>query len=100
MAFQRLSFIALGKLEDFGKVVRPHEQVFEKPMLDRLNLERATAARFGLVFMLYEDPQGVAEQIITQPPHRSRWSISSMTRACGTGSLRSPPGTRSRRSRR
>jgi len=63
-AFQRLTFIALGKLEDFGKVVRPHEQVFEKPMLDRLNLERATSARFGLVFMLYEDPQGVADRII------------------------------------
>jgi uncharacterized protein (DUF1015 family) len=72
MAFQRLSFIALAKLEDFGKVVRPHEQVFEKPLLDRLSLERATAARFGLVFMLYEDPQRVAEQIIraaaTQEP--------------------------------
>ncbi len=65
-AFQRLSFIALARLEDFGKVVRPHEQVFEKPMLDRLNLERATAARFGLVFMLYEDPQGVADQIIAK----------------------------------
>ncbi len=64
VAFQRLSFIALGKLEDFGKVVRPHEQVFEKPMLDRLNLERATNAKFGLVFMLYEDPQGVADRII------------------------------------
>jgi uncharacterized protein (DUF1015 family) len=65
-AFQRLSFIALGKLEDFGKTVRPHEQVFEKPMLDRLNLERATAARFGLVFMLYEDPQDVADHLIAQ----------------------------------
>jgi uncharacterized protein (DUF1015 family) len=64
-AFQRLSFIALAKLEDFGKIVRPHEQVFEKPMLDRLNLERATAARFGLVFMLYDDPHGVADKIIT-----------------------------------
>ncbi len=72
MAFQRLTFIALGKLEDFGKTVRPHEQVFEKPMLDRLNLERATDAKFGLVFMLYEDPQGVADRIIekaaTQKP--------------------------------
>ena len=65
-AFQRLSFIALARLEDFGKVVRPHEQVFEKPVLDRLNLERATAARFGLVFMLYEDPQGVADRIIAK----------------------------------
>ncbi len=69
-SFQRLSFIALGKLEDFGKVVRPHEQVFEKPMLDRLNLERATAARFGLVFMLYEDPQGIADQIIARAATR------------------------------
>jgi len=66
VAFQRLSFIALGKLEDFGKTVRPHEQVFEKPMLDRLNLRRATKAYFGLVFMLYEDPKGVAEGIITR----------------------------------
>lgn len=72
VAFQRLSFIALGKLEDFGKTVRPHEQVFEKPLLDRLNLERATNAKFGLVFMLYEDPQGVADRIVekatTQKP--------------------------------
>jgi uncharacterized protein (DUF1015 family) len=72
VAFQRLSFIALGKLEDFGKTVRPHEQVFEKPVTDRLNLEKATKARFGLVFMLYEDPQGVADKVIekavTQKP--------------------------------
>jgi uncharacterized protein (DUF1015 family) len=66
VAFQRLSFIALGKLDDFGKVVRPHEQVFAKPLEDRLNLKRATAARFGLVFMLYEDPQGVADKLIAQ----------------------------------
>ena len=65
-AFQRLTFIALGKLEDFGKVVRPHEQVFAKPMQDRLNLKRATAARFGLVFMLYDDPEGVADKIIAR----------------------------------
>jgi len=63
-AFQRLTFIALGKLEDFGRIVKPHEQVFAKPMLDRLNLKKATAARFGLVFMLYEDPQNVADAVI------------------------------------
>jgi len=63
-AFQRLTFIALGKLENFGKTVKPHEQVFEKPMLDRLNLKRATAARFGLVFMLYEDPGQIADAIL------------------------------------
>jgi len=62
--FQRLSFIALCRLEEFGKTVRPHEQVFEKPMADRLNLKRATRARAGLVFMLYEDKQSIADKII------------------------------------
>jgi uncharacterized protein (DUF1015 family) len=47
-------------------VVKPHEQVFEKPMLDRLNLKQATAARFGLVFMMYEDPEEIADKIIRQ----------------------------------
>ena len=56
----------MGKLEDFGKTVRPHEQVFAKPVQDRLNLKKATAARFGLVFMLYDDPQGVADKVIAK----------------------------------
>lgn len=64
VAFRRLTFVALGKMEDFGQTVKPHEQIFPKPMLDRLNLKKATAARFGLIFMLYEDPQGVADRII------------------------------------
>jgi len=64
--YQRFSFIALAKLEEFGKAVRPHEQIFDKPMLDRLNLKRATAARFGLVLMLYEDEQQIADKIIKQ----------------------------------
>jgi len=64
--FQRSSFIALAKLEEFGKIVRPHEQVMDKPMLDRLNLKRATTARFGLVLMLYEDEQKIADKVINQ----------------------------------
>ena len=64
--FQRSSFIALAKIEEFGKTVRPHEQIFDKPMLDRLNLKRATTARFGLVLMLYEDEQQIADKIIKQ----------------------------------
>ncbi|MBP8910797.1 MAG: DUF1015 domain-containing protein [Phycisphaerae bacterium] len=66
VAYRRLTFIALGKLEEFGKVVRPHEQVFAKPVQDRLNLKKATAARFGLVFMLYDDPQRVADKAIVK----------------------------------
>jgi len=63
-SLQRLSFIALSKLEQFGGVVKPHEQIMNKPLADRLNLKRATEADFGLVFMLYEDEQGVADKII------------------------------------
>ncbi|NQT00812.1 MAG: DUF1015 domain-containing protein [Planctomycetes bacterium] len=64
--FQRLSFIATARLEEFGEVVRPHEQVLKKPMLDRLSLKKATTAGFGLVFMLYEDEQEIADKIIEQ----------------------------------
>ena len=63
-SLQRLSFIALSKLEEFGGVVKPHEQILNKPLIDRLNLKRATMADFGLVFMLYQDEQGVADEII------------------------------------
>ena len=64
--FQRLAFIALARLEEFGEVARPHEQTLNKPMLDRLSLKKATTADFGLVFMLYEDEQEIADKIIEQ----------------------------------
>jgi len=62
--FQRSSFIALARLEEFGKSVRPHEKTLDEPKIDRLNLKRATVAKFGLVFMLYEDEQNVADEIV------------------------------------
>jgi len=61
---RRFSFIAKSKLEPFGKIVKPHEQTFDEPLADRMNLIRATSAVFGLVFMLYEDPERVVEEII------------------------------------
>jgi len=64
VGFERFSFIALGRLEEFGKVVRPHEQTLSGPKVDRLNLQKATGAKFGLVFMLYEDANNVADGII------------------------------------
>ena len=62
--YQRDSFIALAKLEDFGAVVRPHEETLSKPKADRLRLQRATAAKFGLVFLFYEDEKKLADAII------------------------------------
>lgn len=63
-SIRRFSFIALAKLEEFGTVVKPHEQILNKPIIDRLNLTRATSAQFGLVFMLYEDKQKVTDNLI------------------------------------
>ncbi len=61
---QRFSFISLAKLEELGKGVRPHEFTLDKPKIDRLNLRRATRASFGLVFMLYQDEEAIADKII------------------------------------
>jgi uncharacterized protein (DUF1015 family) len=63
---QRFNFIALARLEEFGPDghVRPHEQILNEPIIDRLNLKRATAAKFGLPFCLYEDEQSIADKII------------------------------------
>lgn len=68
--YQRLGFTALLKLEEFGDIVRPHEKILNKPIVDRLNLKRATSARFGLVFMLYDDADAVADKIITKAAAR------------------------------
>ena len=62
--FQRFSFIALARLEEFGETVRPHEETLDDPKIDRLNLKRATIAKLGLVFMLYEDQEKVVDKII------------------------------------
>ena len=64
--FQRISFVALAKLEDFGKIVRPHEQTLKGPIVDRLNLTRATSCRFGLIYLMYEDKKKIADTIIEQ----------------------------------
>ena len=66
MKYQRRSFIALAKLEDFGQVVKPHEQVLHKPMIDRLSLKQAASADLGLVFMLYEDQHKIADGIMAE----------------------------------
>lgn len=65
-AYQRSGIVALGRLQQFGRGVQPHEKTLEGPKADRLNLTRATAAQFGQIFMLYDDPAKTAEQIIQQ----------------------------------
>ncbi|MCR4405688.1 MAG: DUF1015 domain-containing protein [Anaerolineae bacterium] len=54
----RKAFIAALKLVEFDEgTVLPHERTLAGPKIDRLNLLRATATNFELVFMLYPDPE-------------------------------------------
>jgi uncharacterized protein (DUF1015 family) len=63
---ERRGFIALGRVEDYSaQVVYRHEQTLSKPKADRLDLLRATIAHFGQIFMLYSDPAGEIDKLLT-----------------------------------
>jgi uncharacterized protein (DUF1015 family) len=63
---ERHGFIGLGRIEDYSAgVVFRHEQTLAKPKADRLELLRATRAHFGQLFMLYSDPAGEIEGVLT-----------------------------------
>ena len=54
----RNAFVAAFQLAEFEEgIVLPHERTLSGPKVDRLNLLRATALNFELIFMLYPDPQ-------------------------------------------
>lgn len=63
---ERHGFIGLGRIEDYSAgVVFRHEQTLAQPKADRLELLRATRAHFGQLFMLYSDPAGEIEGVLT-----------------------------------
>ena len=64
--FRRSGFVALARLEEFGKNICPHEKTMDGPKADRLRLTEATAAQFGQIFMLYNDSEKIADAIIAK----------------------------------
>jgi uncharacterized protein (DUF1015 family) len=58
----RKGVVALGKLEP--ERVHAHEKTLKGPKEDRLKLMRATEANFGHIFMLYSDPERVADGLL------------------------------------
>jgi uncharacterized protein (DUF1015 family) len=63
---ERQGFIALGRVQDYSdSVVFRHEQTLAKPKADRLELLRATRAHFGQLFMLYSDPAGEIDAVLS-----------------------------------
>lgn len=53
----RKGFIALAKLEDFGKGIRPHEKTLSGPKADRLKLLQACKVNLSCIFSLYSSPR-------------------------------------------
>lgn len=62
----RSGFVALGRLEEFGEGVKPHEKTMDGPKADRLKLMRQKAAQLGQIFMLYDDAEMIADKIIAE----------------------------------
>jgi uncharacterized protein (DUF1015 family) len=63
---ERRGFIALGRIEEYSAgIVFRHERTLAKPKADRLELLRATRAHFGQLFMLYSDPAGEINSLLT-----------------------------------
>ncbi len=60
----RRGFVALAELEPPGKGVKAHEKTLAGPKADRLNLMRHIRAQVGHIFMLYDDPERVADEAI------------------------------------
>lgn len=65
-ACTRSGFVALGKIKPFGQGVQPHEKTLDGPKADRLKLMREKKAQFGQIFMLFDDPEKVADEIIAK----------------------------------
>jgi uncharacterized protein (DUF1015 family) len=69
----RQGFIGLGRVEDYSaNVVYRHEQTLTGPKKDRRELLNHTRAQFEQLFMLYADPTGTIDAMLTeaskQPP--------------------------------
>jgi uncharacterized protein (DUF1015 family) len=72
-SYTRQALLARVRLEPFGAMIRPHEETFDGPKLDRLRLMEATAANLSPVFGLYDDADGEVRDELTraigrQPP--------------------------------
>jgi len=52
----RYGFIALIKIENFGNGIHPHERTLSAPMIDRMNLTKATHTNLSQIFSIFTDP--------------------------------------------
>src|SRR3972149_5487179 len=61
----RKGFIALARLEEFGKGgIHPHEKTLAGPKADRLKLMEACNANFSCIFSLYSEPEKAINNLL------------------------------------
>jgi len=60
--FMRRGFVALGDVRDAALLT--HEETHPVVREDRVRLRRATAADFGIIFMIYSDPAQAIDRIL------------------------------------
>ncbi|GAG03779.1 unnamed protein product, partial [marine sediment metagenome] len=60
----RYGFIALLKVEEFGKNIHPHERTLTAPKADRLNLVKATQTNLSQIFSVFRDPDKKIQELI------------------------------------
>ncbi len=64
--FKRTGFACLVKLEELGDNIMPHEQTFEKHINDRYELMEKTSSDLEMIFLIYQDKNKEADNIISQ----------------------------------
>lgn len=68
----RIGFIALGRVEDYdAKVVFRHERTLSGPKADRIELLRQTRVQTGQLFLLYDDPARVIDNLLEETARTS-----------------------------
>ena len=60
----RYGFIALLKVEEYGKNIHPHERTLFAPKVDRLNLLKATRTNLSQIFSVFRDPNCEIQELI------------------------------------
>jgi len=74
----RKALIAALQLTDYREgVVLPHERTLSGPKIDRLNLLRAIAVNFGLIFMVYPGDKigGILAPHFVKRPHLDLYAV-------------------------
>lgn len=71
----RKGFMALRRLEPWGKTIFPHERTLSKPKKDRTLLTKACRANLSPIFALYSDPQKKVEDLFKKMDAKPLWQF-------------------------